>query len=332
MIEGDVDVPVVGSVDKKVLIGVGGLAAAFVGWRYWQSRQAASYDPEAVDPGFEDGGLLPGVAGAVRPGNDYGLDDDEDESTDSYGFRGKTNSEWTQYASTQLARSDTWTYTQVVSALGNFVTDRPLSTEQQQIVQAAIGLAGYPPVGNHVIIPGGNTEIMIAPSGLTATPGPDRITVNWSAVPGAASYYLYRNDQGGPTVVPSGTTAIMYNLDPGREYKLSVAAVSGSGKVGPISGQKVVKTTAPTLRAPTGLRVVQISRTSVLLGYTGVAGARGYRAYRSGLKEPIGTATGTRMQIGGLRPATTYSITIKGETGAGEGVGPGASIRITTKK
>ena len=32
MLEGDVDLPGVGKVDKRVLLGVGGVAAVFVGW------------------------------------------------------------------------------------------------------------------------------------------------------------------------------------------------------------------------------------------------------------------------------------------------------------
>ena len=40
---------------------VGGVAAAFLGWKYYQSRSAAAYDPEAapVEPGMEDAGVHP---------------------------------------------------------------------------------------------------------------------------------------------------------------------------------------------------------------------------------------------------------------------------------
>ena len=78
-LKGDVDLPGVGKVDKRVLAAVGGVAVVFVGWKWWQARSAAAYEGEgeAVEPGFEDGGLLPGVAGAVRPDNGYGLPSEE---------------------------------------------------------------------------------------------------------------------------------------------------------------------------------------------------------------------------------------------------------------
>ena len=335
-LEGDVQLPAIGNVNKKVLIGVGGVAAAFIGWRYWQARQSAAYDPEAaVDPGMEDAGTLPAVAGAVRPDNGYGLPDDS-PGNDAFGFRGTSNSQWTQYATNQLSQaSETWPYATIVAALGAFVNNRPLSDVQVQIVQAAIALAGYPPEGSHVIIPGGNTELTVAPGGLRVVPSAGSAAVSWSAVAGASGYLVSRSDTG--TAAPSsvsGTSMTMYNLDPGREYKVQVAAVNGAGKKGPWSGSVSFKTPAPTLKAPTGLKVVpgQISRTSVRLQWNTVAGARGYRAFRTGLKEPISTSTGTSMQIGGLRPNTYYTITVKAESGVGEGVGPGASIKIKTKK
>lgn len=334
-LEGEVELPAIGGVNKKVLIGVGGAAAAFVGWRYWQARQSAAYDPEAaVDPGMEDAGILPAVAGAVRPDNGYGLPDGQD-SSDTYGFHGKTNSQWTQYATTRLTQSDRWSYTDVVEALGAYIANRPLTTTQQSIVQAAIAEAGFPPEGSHVIIPGGDTGITVAPGGLRVVPSSGSAAVSWNAVAGASGYLVSRSDTGtaAPSAV-SGTSMTMYNLDPGREYKVQVAAVNGAGKKGPWSGSVSFKTPAPTLKAPTGLKVVtgQISKTSVRLQWNAVANARGYRAYRTGLREPISTSTGTSMQIGGLRPNTYYTITVKAESGVGEGVGPGASIKIKTKK
>lgn len=248
---GKVDVPVLGSVDKRVLLGVGGVAAVFVGWKWWQAR-SGSYDPEAeaVDPGFEDGGLLPGVSGAVRPDNDYGLPGDNEESTDDYGFTGKTNSQWTQYVTTQLVQSDRWSYTDIVTALGQFLANKPLTTDQIAIVQAAIAIAGYPPEGSHVIIPGGNTPILVAPTGLTGTADSDTaVSLRWSAVAGASGYQVFRGSAQAASV--SGTSATVTGLAPSGSYDFQVAAVAGGGQVGPKSSTVRVKTKAkPTTTTP----------------------------------------------------------------------------------
>jgi hypothetical protein len=334
VLTGEVQLPVVGSVDKRILLGVGGVAAVFLGWRYWQARGSAAYDPdaEAVDPGFEDGGLLPGVAGAVKPGGDYGLPG-ETPSTDTYGFTGKSNGQWTQYASTQLSRSETWSYTEIVSALGAFIADRPLSDDQVQIVQAAISLAGYPPEGSHSIIPGGNTQVTIAPTGVKVTPSAGQALVSWNAVAGASGYHVNRSDAG--SAAPSsvtGTSMTMHNLTPGREYKVQVAALNSSGKPGPWSSQITFKTPAPTLKAPTGLKASKVERTQITVTYGAVAGAAGYIGFRSGVYVGAAQAAGTAMTFGGLKPNTYYTLSVAGRTGVGNNTGPKATIKVKTKK
>lgn len=242
MLEGDVDLPGVGKVDKRVLLGVGGVAAVFVGWKWWQARNAEAYDAEGepVDPGFEDGGLLPGVAGAVRPDNDYGIPGEE-PSTDDFGFTGKTNSQWTQYVTTQLVQSDRWSYTDIVTALGQFLANKPLTTTQVAIVQAAIALAGYPPQGSHVIIPGGNVPVLVAPTGLSGTALSDtQVSLKWSAVAGADEYEVYRGSA--EVMQVSGTSATVSGLTASTSYAFQVAAVSAGGQAGPKSSSVTVKT------------------------------------------------------------------------------------------
>lgn len=252
-LEGEVDLPGVGGVDKKILIGVGAVAAAFLGWQYWRARQSAGAEPEPVDPGFEDAGLLPGVDGAVRPGGDYGLPDGDGSgkggSVDDYGFRGTTNSQWTQYVAAKLAQDDRWPHSTVLEALGAYLAARPLTTAQQQIVQAGIAVAGSPPVGYYVVIPGGDVPILVAPSGVSASATAyNAVTVRWNAVAGAAKYEVTGSGISARTV--TGTSTSVTGLKEATGYGFQVRAVSASGVKGPASGTATA-TTPRQMKPPT---------------------------------------------------------------------------------
>lgn len=253
----DVDVPKVGKVDKRVLFAIVGGAAAFVGYRYWKARQDVG-DGEAVDPGYEDAGTLPGVAGAVKPDNSYGSGDGTGGGGSSGGgFRGLTNSEWTEYVTDRLQQDGRWTYSTIAVALGNYLTAKPTTSEQQSIVQAAIGIAGYPPVSGYGLVGGGNTSITVAPSGVIATPtGPTTIRLTFPAVPGAATYnaYVAGSARGTASSAPLDITG----LTPGTSYSIQLAAVSASGQVGPKSSVITAKTQGATMAKP-GQPVISVN-------------------------------------------------------------------------
>ncbi|MER7953065.1 fibronectin type III domain-containing protein [Streptomyces sp. NPDC096079] len=261
-LQGEVQLPGVGGVDKKVLIGVGALAAVFVGWRYYQARQGAAAE-EPTDPGFEDGGTLPGVSGAVRDGNDYGLPEGDGSgsgggSVDDYGFHGTTNSQWTQYVAAKLSQDDKWSYATILAALGQYLADKPLTKAQIEIVQAAFAVGGNPPVGYHSVIPGGDVAVIVAPGGLIGVPGSDTaVSLRWNAVAGVTGYRVYRN--GTEAMSTSGPSASVTGLSPATSYSFAVAAVSSGGQVGPKSATVSVRTMAkktpsapPTAPKPTG--------------------------------------------------------------------------------
>lgn len=241
----NVNVPKVGPVNRKAVLIIGGGGVLYVAWRWYQQRsaaQAVADDGAVTDDGFGDVGAIPSVTGAYT-GQEVGLPDDSSTTgTDAYGFHGTTNSQWTQYAASQLSQSDDWSYTAVLAALGAYLAGRPLTTAQVQIVQAAIAVAGQPPEGYHVLVPGGDAPITIAPSGVTAKGiGTTSVQVSWSPVAGAAGYHLYM--AGGNLIVgeSTSTTGVVGNLQPGHTYSLQVAAHTGSGQTGPKSG--VVKAT-----------------------------------------------------------------------------------------
>lgn len=336
-LKGKVDVPVVGSVDKRVLLGVGGVAAAFVGWKWWQARSAAAYDPEAeaVDPGMEDPGVLPPVSGAVRDDGSYGLPDNSGPTNDSYGFNGKTNSQWTQYAAQQLSQgSDNWSYAEIATALGKFVTNKPLDKKQQEIVQAAIAVAGYPPEGSHVIIPGGETKMTVAPTGVKVTATTTTsATLSWSPVAGASSYRVYRSGVSGnigATDAPN-TTITVGGLQPDTDYTFQVAADSIGDVPGPKSANAKGKTKAVSLKAPSGVKVSSVGTTSANVSWSGVSGATSYRIYLNGSLRGAADGSLRTYKVTGLNKKTRYSVVVRGDT-TNQQPGPASkAVSFTTK-
>jgi hypothetical protein len=338
---GTMTLPGIGPVKKKVVIGVGGVAAAFVLWRYWQARAAGSdvVPGDSDGDGFADGGTLPSVSGAVKPDGDYGLPDGTGGgggSQDSFGFTGTTNSQWTQYASNQLsAASDKWSYGDVLDALGAYLAHRPLTTTQQQIVQAAIAAAGNPPEGTHPVVPGGNVPITVAPTGLKVTGATETtVTLAWSPVAGAGYYRVYRS--GSSTNVgatDAGNTSIVVGgLKPGTEYSFQVAADTTSGKPGPKSSSVKGKTKAVSLKAPTGVKVSSVSKSTAKISWTRVAGADYYRVYINDANR--GSADGglSSYTVTGLKPNTRYKVSVAADT-TNHTPGPkSGAVSFTTKK
>lgn len=250
MLSGTVEIPRLGSVKKVTLLAIAVPAAGYVAWRWWQSSAAygGAAEDVQVDPGFEDGGTLPSVDGAIRDDNGYGLPGGSgggsSPTTDDFGFTGTTNDQWTQYAAIQLTQADRWSYQTIVTALGQYLARRPLSDAQVDIVQAAIAVAGYPPQGSYTVIrAGGNVPITVAPSGLRAVAtGSGTVRLSWSAVAGAEEYEVLR---GGSVVgSPEGTTYTDTGLKPATTYTYTVRAVSLGGEPGPQSAAASAKTLA----------------------------------------------------------------------------------------
>lgn len=334
-LKGKVDVPVVGEVDKKVLVGVVGVGAAFVGWKWWQARGADSYDPDAemVDPGMEDPGVLPPVAGAVRPDNGYGIPDDSNSGSGSYGFTGKTDSQWTQYVTGQLTASESWTYTQIVAALGKYLKSKALTAEEQTIVQAAIAVGGYPPEHPSLpIVPGGNTKITVAPTGLKApTVTTTSVTLTFNPVPGAQSYRAYRSGASS-NVGASETTQIMVSgLQPNTEYSFTVAADNIGDVPGPKSAPIKVRTKAVALKSPTNVKVSSVSATAATVSWSKVSGATGYRIYLNNNQRGSTDGVNSSYRVTGLNKKTKYTVTVKADTSNQEPGPASKAVTFTTK-
>jgi len=341
VIDGNITIPKVGQVPKKAVVAVVGAGVAYVGYRYYAAAQGGDTGTGDEASDFADGGLPPGVIGAVSPTNSYG-DAGADTSDGTDGTLPTTNSAWSALAAQQLTQSDTWSYTDIVTALGNYLAGVPLSSTQQAIVRAAIAVAGYPPVGTHSIVSGGDTPLIVAPGGFKVTTTATTATLTCTAVAGAASYRAYRTGSAtniGSAVGPSITVG---GLNPGTKYTFHMRAVSSSGQLSPSSPSITISTTTTEKtppatgpkppahsvpKAPTGFSVVTTA-TTARLKCNPVAGAASYRAYRAGSETNVGTASGPEVTVGGLTPGKSYTWHMRAVNAAGIGA---PSKKITTK-
>ncbi len=324
-----IDVPGAGPVDKRVVIGLSAALLAFLAWRYFL---AGSGDVESVEegeePGFEDAGTLPAIEGATDwyggGGTSVG------DITASTPQRITTNAQWSQYARALLLETDSYTGTAIGEALGNYLAGKPLSSQQQQIVQAAIALAGYPPVGTHVVIPGGDTDVKIAPTGLKVVSATSTaITLSWGAVSGATEYRIYRKGVGQNVGSSRDTSGQVGGLQPNTSYTFEVAALSASGKAGPRSSAVTGKTKPVTLARPATPRVSSVTATTAQLSTTAVPGATGYKWYINGAQR--GSSDAPSFRVTGLKRKTKYSASVKADT-ATQGPGPESARKSFTTK
>lgn len=167
----DTKLPLVGNVPKPVLIGSVVTVAGVGGYVWWKHKKMAASAPSVTS----------GAAAAYGYGYGYGaygynVDQelaDEELAAGGYGYGGygygisgvgsvglgvgspvppvqvspvaSTNAEWAQAAETYFANNGIYDATTAAAALGKYITGGTLSANQQAVVQAAIGVEGYPP-------------------------------------------------------------------------------------------------------------------------------------------------------------------------------------------
>lgn len=327
----DVTVPVAGKVDKRVVIGVGVAAGGFVAYRYYKARTAVSSDV-STDGSFEDPGVLPGVAGAIKDGNLYGSGDTT-QTSDSSAVT--TNAAWSQLALAQLSQSsDRWSYADIAGALGNYLDGQPLSDAQQEIVRAAIAVAGHPPVGNPSIITGGNTTLSVAPTGVAASAiTPTSAQINFVPVPGARTYNVYRSGAASAAGSSNNTPITLSDLTPNTSYSVTVAAVSSAGAVGPKSSPITFKTAAVSIGTPAKPSVSSVVGSRATLTTSKVPYATSYRWFMIGGQGTtlLNTTDGPAVTLTNLKPKTLYVIGVQADTSTGNPSKMSATTRFTTK-
>lgn len=248
MAEGDVEIPKIGKLPKKVIVPLAVGLAGFVGWRYWQARKTAASDATSTVTDGDFGAVdssIPGVAGAVSPTNSYG--DSGNAGTGDAGndpTRFTNNAQWTDYVVGKLQQSDTWTYTDIVTAIGLGLAGRPTTDAQQAILRAALAIGGQPPSGAIVIVSGGNTAILIAPVARLVTTRPDHLTFDWGPVAGADHYVITQANGG--QYLATGTQYTVTGLTANTSYSFKIAAANASGTQGPSSTMSGKTQAAPS--------------------------------------------------------------------------------------
>jgi hypothetical protein len=336
ILTGSITLPGIGDVPRVAVIGIGGIGAAYVVYRYvsgGSTGYAGEDTTDTADAEYDDTGTIPEVAGfssgiGYSGYGDQSTDTDDDTVTENR-FTGTTNQEWSQYAAEKLQTDGTWSYSVTAAALGAYLERRALTSTEQQIVRAAIGVAGYPPVGTYTVIGGGNVDITVAPTGLKVDPGTTTVKLSWSPVAGATGYLVYRSGTAGNVGQSTGTTRTITGLTSSTGYTFTVAATGMNGKPGPKSSSVATRTKGVTLRAPTGLKATGITTTTVTLSWSAVPGAEYYRVYVN--DKASGSADGTSYRITGLKPATRYRLTVKADT-TRQTPGPSSAAKTVTTK
>lgn len=324
-----VKVPGAGKVNKRVVIGVGVAAGGFVAYRYYRARTAS--DAPSPDGSFEDPGVLPGVAGAVKDNNAYGSGDTT-QTSDTTAVT--TNAAWSQLALAQLSQTDRWSYGEIAEALGNFLGGQPLSDAQQAIVRAAIAVAGHPPVGSPAIIPGGNTSVTVAPTGVTvSSTTPTSALINFVPVPGARTYNVYRSGVATPSGSASSSPVTLTDLTPNTSYSVTVAAVSAAGTVGPKSSPVTFKTAGVAIGTPASPKVSSIVGSRVTLTTSKVPYATVYRWFyvNSTSTRLVNTTDGPAITLTNLQPKSIYRVAVQADTSTGNPGKLSGNTRFVTK-
>jgi len=127
---------------KKVYMLAGAAAAGFVAYRWWQSR---STPVTSVDSTMDTGSVTDAAGGGTAEGNvQYGGANIGSDVP-------LTNADWTNRA-VQLLVDQGWDGKTVQVALGKYLNRQDLTDAEVEIVQAAIAVAGFPPVGTYTIL------------------------------------------------------------------------------------------------------------------------------------------------------------------------------------
>ena len=124
-----------------------------------------------------------------------------------------------------------------------------------------------------------------APIGFTAMAGDSQVTLNWSAVPGASSYEIFRD--GTQIATAPGTMYVDSTAANGTSYSYTIRTVAGTFVSNDSAAQSATPT-ANTPAAPTGL-IATGGVNQVSLSWAGSTGATNYRILRNGT--PIGYST-----------------------------------------
>lgn len=169
---------------------------------------------------------------------------------------------------------------------------------------------------------------LAAPTGVTAQRGDTQVTVSWQAVPGAASYTLYRSTtwtNESFAEAATGITAPTFvdtGLINGTKYYYRVRAVAPFGISSQSSTVSATPQIPPPAAAPTNV-VATPGNARVTLAWDPVPAATSYKIYRAvdGVWEAsgVGSTTTTTWKNYSLINGSTYSYKVTARNVGGEG-------------
>lgn len=163
-----------------------------------------------------------------------------------------------------------------------------------------------------------------APAGIKASAGNSEVTLSWNAVAGATDYKVYQAvSPGGPyTQIASRQDETEYRVGGllnGVTYYFVVKACNDGGDSGNSSEVNATPISLPNV--PTGL-TVSAGNGEVTLNWNAVAGAIGYKVYRSnsagGPYAQIWGGKETTYKSVGLSNGTTYYYVVRAVNAAGD--------------
>jgi 6-phosphogluconolactonase (cycloisomerase 2 family)/alpha-tubulin suppressor-like RCC1 family protein/fibronectin type 3 domain-containing protein len=164
-----------------------------------------------------------------------------------------------------------------------------------------------------------------APSGVGASGGDGRVTVNWQPVNYATSYNIYYGTSSGvtPTSGTKITGATITGLTNGTPYYFIVTAVNAAGESMASGAISATPNLPPVPAAPTGVNAVAGSE-KVTISWTAVSSATLYNIYY-GTSSGVTTATGTMVAgvasgtaVSGLTGGTAYYFIVTAVNTGGE--------------
>lgn len=256
---GDITLPVVGSTSRRALL-IGGVGAvAVMGLLWWRKRQTAAATPTV-------GADTTGDSGVYDPNAPV---DSTDLSGGAYtgttGISGgvtstpATDAQWTAQVMTALL--GIVDPTALSAALGKYITGQAVTGDEESLIDQAIAVGGYPPVGGPGGYPpairtqaaggqtppgggvtgGGDTGGLLTPtapraSSITST----SVQLTTSAIPGATLYEW--SDGHANHAHTSGPSYTWTHLAPKSTHRFSVQSVGPKSQPGAFSPETVVTT------------------------------------------------------------------------------------------
>lgn len=235
VVEGTVDVPVVGKTKKAYVAVAVALVAGIVGWAWYRRQDGAAADGDAsFYADTRTGSELP-TDTYTNPGSNADGQSGTGIGGDSTWHAPSTDPEWAQDALERL----TWYEPGFVSAtVGKYLARQPLTSGEQTLIREIWAQIGRPP-GNQPIVTTPNVPVpasvaLTAPKNLKVQGlGKLYFSLHWDAVPGAAGYSVKLDGKQAPS--PLYNTAIFFNLKPGTKHTVIVQARGKGSVVGPAS-------------------------------------------------------------------------------------------------